>query len=84
MFDSCINVKRINLKSFNTKNAVNMFSMFLSCMSLNQLDLSSFDFNNVKINCIFDGINSIKVILKKKYKNIFHNLYNKNIEIIYI
>ena len=64
MFDSCINVKSINLKSLNAKNVVNMLGMFLSCKSLNQLDLSSFDFNNVKIDFIFDWINSIEVMLK--------------------
>ena len=67
------NLKYINLKSFNTKNVINMNFMFQHCINLNQIDLSSFDFNNISIRYIFCRQSPLKVILKKKYKNILIN-----------
>ena len=48
MFLNCINLKNINLLSFDAKNVVNKSDMFKNYESLqNNLDLSSFDYNSV-------------------------------------
>ena len=48
MFADCVNIKKLDLSKFNTKNVNNMNGMFLLNESLEELDLSSFDTSNVE------------------------------------
>ena len=47
MFESCYELKTLDLSNFDTKNVTNMFSMFYRCCSLTILNLTSFDTKNV-------------------------------------
>ena len=47
MFSGCLNLKTIDLSSFNTQNITNMSSMFSDCKELKNIDLSSFNTKNV-------------------------------------
>ena len=47
MFESCYELKTLDLSNFDTKNVTNMFSMFYRCWSLTILNLTSFDTKNV-------------------------------------
>jgi surface protein len=63
MFNSC-GATRLDLSSFDTKNATNMGNMFYNCDNLVSLDLSSFDTKNVTdMNCMFESSDSIEEII---------------------
>ena len=47
MFESCYELKTLDLSNFDTKNVTDMFSMFYRCFSLTILNLTSFDTKNV-------------------------------------
>ena len=47
MFESCYELKTLDLSNFDTKNVTNMFSMFSNCYKLKTLDLSNFNTKNV-------------------------------------
>ena len=47
MFESCYELKTLDLSNFDTKNVTNMSSMFYRCCSLTILNLTSFDTKNV-------------------------------------
>ena len=47
LFYNCIQLKKISLSTFKTKNVIDMSYMFYNCCNLNNLDLSSFDTKNV-------------------------------------
>ena len=47
LFSRCINLKNLDLSSFNTSKVENMDWMFDSCSSLMNLDISSFNTSNV-------------------------------------
>jgi len=46
-FEGCINLKDLNISSFDTRNVTNMSYMFADCKNLQNLNLSSFDTKNV-------------------------------------
>ena len=49
-----------NILTLNTKNVIDMESMFLGCKSLIYLDLSNFDTKNViNMKCMFYGCESL-------------------------
>ena len=48
MFDGCVNLKTVDLTSFDTSNVTVMDAMFQGCKSLEKVDLSSFNTSNVK------------------------------------
>ena len=61
MFAYNQSLKKINLKSFNTKNVEDMSSMFSGCSSLEELDLSNFNTKNVEtMYALFYGCTSLK------------------------
>ena len=37
MFESCCNLKELNLSSFDTKNVTDMSSMFIQCFDLTEI-----------------------------------------------
>ena len=47
MFEYCMSLKELDLKSFDTANVVNMEAVFYECSNLEELDLSNFDTKNV-------------------------------------
>ena len=47
MFYNCSSLTNLDLRSFNTRNVINMLGMFYGCSSLTNLDLSSFNTANV-------------------------------------
>lgn len=47
LFRNLINCEKMDLKSFNTSNSIDMSFMFAHCTKLSSLDLSSFDTVNV-------------------------------------
>ena len=48
MFNKCNNIKRIDLSSFDSSNAMNMSYMFSECYNLNQIILNNLNTYNVK------------------------------------
>jgi len=63
MFAGCKNIIDINLKYFNTSNAINMRYMFSGCEKIKKLDLSSFDTINVEnMEGMFGGYNNLASI----------------------
>ena len=44
-----LELKELNLSSFDTKNVKNMMMMFADCLKLKELNLSSFKTKNVNI-----------------------------------
>ena len=47
MFNSCSNLKEVDVSTFNTKNVTNMNGMFAFCEKLESLDVRNFDMQNV-------------------------------------
>ena len=47
MFESCYELKTLDLSNFDTKNVTDMSNMFERCYELKTLDLSNFDTKNV-------------------------------------
>ena len=60
MFYKCLNIKTIDLSSFNSKNVINMSGMFSLCHNLISINLSSFDTKNVvDMSQIFQGCSNL-------------------------
>ena len=58
MFNECLNLKSLDLSTFQTNNVKNMNSMFFGCSSLKTLDISNFNSKNVtNLNSMFDDLN---------------------------
>ena len=49
MFETCVALTSLNLKSFNTKNVTDMSGMFSGCAALTSLDLKNFNTQNVHL-----------------------------------
>ncbi len=47
MFYNCKALTSLNVKSFNTNNAISINCMFMNCSSLTTLDISNFDTSNI-------------------------------------
>jgi len=47
MFAYCLNLKEIDVSSFDTSNVKNMKNMFYNCRQLEEIDVSKFDTSNV-------------------------------------
>jgi len=63
MFNYCLNLASLDLRSFDTSNVTSMYNMFSDCYKLTSLDLRSFDFRNVDdISCMFKNCTSLSVI----------------------
>ena len=72
-----INLKKINLSSFNTQNVTNMMGMFNCCESLEFLDVSNFNTNKVKFMTIMFA--KCQKLLNLDLSNFnIPNLQNKN------
>ena len=48
MFRDCVELKELDLSSFDTKNVTRMSNMFFGCRGLTILDLKSFNTSSVK------------------------------------
>ena len=74
MFQQCMEIKSLNLSSFDTSNVKDLSIMFQECFELNYVDISNFITTNVKnIGWMFNKcfkLNEIKGI------NILNNLKN--------
>ena len=81
MFDSCSNLKILNLNSFKNENLINMDFMFQNCTNLKHIDLSSFD--KVFGNYTFWGLKAKIMINKNSFldKKCFED---SRIDIIYV
>ena len=66
MFEGCINLKSVNLSTFDTSGVTNMAHMFQNCSSLTSIDLSNFNNSNVKdvknMEGMFYGCSSLSSI----------------------
>ena len=72
MFYECSSLKELNLKNFNTDNAINMNYMFYKCSKLKELNLNSFNFHNViYMKSMFTGCSDE---IKNKIRFQFPNL----------
>ena len=61
LFCNCNSLTNLNLSNFNTKNIINIGSMFSGCNSLRYLNLSNFNTENVtNMDYIFSGCNSLR------------------------
>ena len=71
MFLCCMNLKSIDLSSFNTINVNDMSYMFTDCSSLESINLSSINTINVKnMSCMFAGCSSLKSINLSSFNTI--------------
>ena len=60
LFFGCVNLRNVDLSSFDTSNVTDMNNMFEGCSSLETLDLSNFDTSNVvDMEFMFDNCSSI-------------------------
>ena len=63
MFCNCINLKYIDLSSFDTINVTNMYRMFNNCNNLENINLSVFNTKNVtNMGLMFSRCNNLKNI----------------------
>ena len=47
MFYNCLNLKKLNISSFNTSKVIDMCNMFNGCSSLKKLNL--YNFNTINL-----------------------------------
>lgn len=60
MFNSCYQLKDLDLSTFNTSNVTNMTMMFSYCSQLEELDLRNFDTSNVTyMGLMFSGCSQL-------------------------
>ena len=77
MFTNCINLKSIDLSSFNSSKVTNTGFMFYNCPSLEFINFSSFNTENVdNMNCMFYGCSKLKSINLSSF--ITSKVYNIN------
>ena len=63
MFESCYELKTLDLSNFDTKNVTNMFSMFSNCYALTTLDISGFNTKNVlDMDIMFSNCFALKTL----------------------
>ena len=61
MFEYCVSLKSLDLRSFNTSEVTIMNGMFANCIGLRSLDLSSFNTENVtNMGNMFDGCSKLQ------------------------
>ena len=63
MFAKCINLKKIDLSNFYSKEVTNMSCMFMNCLSLQDLNIDNLETRNVKdMRGMFHGCESLTKI----------------------
>jgi len=73
MFESCPNLIKIDLSSFDTKNVTNMSSMFKGCSKLNVVKI-----NNISLNLIEQLRDTFAYIFDQLGNNISKDNYLNN------